>query len=955
MAFNKARALQEAEKLVAQGKISLAIKQYEDIVQRDRSDLNLLNTIGDLYVRERNAPKALEQFHKLADSYLEEGFTVKAIAMYKKISKLDVGAVEPVLKLAELYQQQGLAREAREQYAFAVDFYKKSNQNDKALGILHTIVRIDPDNAAVRLHLGEFCEAIGQKAEAVRSYVEAAEMALRRKDIAGAEAVVKRAAALDSSNSKVHLVEAQVALSRQQPARAEKIITSDSALKGSPEGRRLLLEAYLAAHKLASAQDLVSDVYRANPTDFSPLASFTALCIEKADYSAAVKPLAAAADGLVEQKNTGPLMECLRRLWEKAPQNVPLLELIYDVTERTGDTIIIPEVLEGLGHAYVQANDLAKAEVTYRKLIEHEPENEGLRGMLKQVLQKQGKDVVVAPDLANVEMAPATEPVIVTSTSVPASADSEEAVLVKEAIENSDLYYRYGSVDKAMAELEKVLAEYPEQTQIHKRVIEVCQRSNPARAVQAEQALVRIYSQGGETAKAKKYEDMARQDSARAAEQPAPKPSRVEIEAPTAPAKSPDPALQTAQAKESTSGPESSAPEPEASGATASLQGVPQSEAAPSVSQAPPPAGKAHEVDLSEDLEAMMSGAPKKAAKTEPEVPAFRYEESKVEIDFYLENGFIDEARTTVESLEKKFPGNAQVAELRQLVEGRAATTEVRVAEPVAVPETPAKPVEAPEPVKVEVAAKANENEPSVVPPAPAEAQEPPLVVEVPHSRPPTAEELPIPVASTVADTGGETGDLLGSLASEFAATLEGIETSASPPPLSSVSSPPATTASVTWGGVRDPASPLSGLLEELGEPAEEQPTESDLETHYSLGVAFREMGLLDEAIGEFQKVVRGTKRDRLPPNYLQVCTLLGLCFMEQKMPAVAAKWYARALEVPGLDEGATLALQYDLGNACEQAGDTRTALEKFTEVYSQNIDFRDVAEKIRLLQQKAH
>jgi tetratricopeptide (TPR) repeat protein len=75
---------------------------------------------------------------------------------------------------------------------------------------------------------------------------------------------------------------------------------------------------------------------------------------------------------------------------------------------------------------------------------------------------------------------------------------------------------------------------------------------------------------------------------------------------------------------------------------------------------------------------------------------------------------------------------------------------------------------------------------------------------------------------------------------------------------------------------------------------------------------------------------------------------------MEKQMPTIAVKWYMRALETPGLDEEALLALQYDLGTAYEQAGDFRRALERYIEVYSQNIDFRDVADKIRELQQKA-
>ena len=71
-------------------------------------------------------------------------------------------------------------------------------------------------------------------------------------------------------------------------------------------------------------------------------------------------------------------------------------------------------------------------------------------------------------------------------------------------------------------------------------------------------------------------------------------------------------------------------------------------------------------------------------------------------------------------------------------------------------------------------------------------------------------------------------------------------------------------------------------------------------------------------------------------------------------MAPIAVKWYCRALETPHLDQEARLALQYDLGVAYERAGDLPRALEMFSEVYGQRIDYRDVAEKIRALQQKA-
>src|SRR4029077_9084658 len=68
----------------------------------------------------------------------------------------------------------------------------------------------------------------------------------------------------------------------------------------------------------------------------------------------------------------------------------------------------------------------------------------------------------------------------------------------------------------------------------------------------------------------------------------------------------------------------------------------------------------------------------------------------------------------------------------------------------------------------------------------------------------------------------------------------------------------------------------------ELGEIGAE---EEDLETHYNLGIAFREMGLLEEAISEFQKVAKATDRGRPFPYTMQCCTLLGLAFMEKGQP----------------------------------------------------------------------
>jgi pilus assembly protein FimV len=144
---------------------------------------------------------------------------------------------------------------------------------------------------------------------------------------------------------------------------------------------------------------------------------------------------------------------------------------------------------------------------------------------------------------------------------------------------------------------------------------------------------------------------------------------------------------------------------------------------------------------------------------------------------------------------------------------------------------------------------------------------------------------------------------------------------------------------------------PLGDLFEDFrAELGELNKDDEDIETHYNLGIAYREMGLLEEAISEFQKVAQAADKGPAFRYAMQCSTLLGLAFMEKGQPAIAAIWYERALKTPGLDQESVLALRYDLGVAQELAGDRAAAYASFSQVYAMNIDYRDVSERIALL-----
>lgn len=122
---------------------------------------------------------------------------------------------------------------------------------------------------------------------------------------------------------------------------------------------------------------------------------------------------------------------------------------------------------------------------------------------------------------------------------------------------------------------------------------------------------------------------------------------------------------------------------------------------------------------------------------------------------------------------------------------------------------------------------------------------------------------------------------------------------------------------------------------------------EADPGAHLELGVALRQMGLLDDAIREFQVATRSAD----PP--LRAFELLGEAFIEKGLHGVAVRVLTRALHLPGHSDVELLGVLYQLGIAHQTEANHERALDCFERVYSIDIDFRDVAERMEALERE--
>ncbi|HEX9019645.1 MAG TPA: hypothetical protein VF903_00115, partial [Nitrospirota bacterium] len=141
----------------------------------------------------------------------------------------------------------------------------------------------------------------------------------------------------------------------------------------------------------------------------------------------------------------------------------------------------------------------------------------------------------------------------------------------------------------------------------------------------------------------------------------------------------------------------------------------------------------------------------------------------------------------------------------------------------------------------------------------------------------------------------------------------------------------------------------LDDIFEEFKQGIERQAVKEDADTHYNLGVAYKEMGLLDDAIAELIMTPENE------PKFVQSRYMLGLCYMEKGEYRNAIGEIRRALdysERKGLDARHRIEMHYDLGLACQGAGYVDKALSEFKTVYDIDRNYRDIAAKINELEQ---
>src|ERR1044072_6261157 len=146
MSFNKSEALHSAEQCIYQGQTSEAITIYRQLLEADPFDLTTMGPLSNLYVKTGRIQDAIDDFSRIADSYLDKGSPIKSAYILKKILERDPRTAPAHVRLGEIYVHEGMSEKAYEAFlAAGALFVKKGNLSD-ALEANKKALAVKPDS-----------------------------------------------------------------------------------------------------------------------------------------------------------------------------------------------------------------------------------------------------------------------------------------------------------------------------------------------------------------------------------------------------------------------------------------------------------------------------------------------------------------------------------------------------------------------------------------------------------------------------------------------------------------------------------------------------------------------------------------------------------------------------------------------------------------------------------------
>ena len=371
MAFDRDGTLKKAEKLLRQGKIDLAIAEYVRVVDENPGDWSTANTLGELYARAGQPAQAVEQYARIAQHFAEGGFYPKAAALYKKILKINPNDEAIQMQLGEMSALQGLLADAKS-YLNAVAARRTARGDRRgAAEITIKLGSIDPLDFDARFAAARTLEAMGEDEQATARfralYADLADKGRTGEALEALREVVR----INPLDAEARSTLAKAALAEGNVEAAREFLDEHSA-GGDPALLLPLAEIELKAGALPQARALLGRLLEVDPARRTTVADI-GWSLAAPSPDAAFACIEAVTDAAVAAGEFVPGTTILRDFVARVPGHIPALLKLVEVCVDGGLEEEMYDAQEQLADAYLAAKQGAEARVIAEDLVAREP------------------------------------------------------------------------------------------------------------------------------------------------------------------------------------------------------------------------------------------------------------------------------------------------------------------------------------------------------------------------------------------------------------------------------------------------------------------------------------------------------------------------------------------------------------------------------------------------------
>ncbi len=482
--INQVKLRQDADAAEKALRFDKAIDYLKQIVQENpKPDWNIVHRIGDLYAKLNNLKAANEQYIKVAKYFAEDGFYLKAIAVWKKVLRNDPSLLEGNVALGDLYARQGLVAEAKQTLGLVIDEYIKRNRIRDAGDVLRRMAEIDPSDMKVRIRLAELYARDGNLEKAADQYVAIAEELVKKGHLAEALQLIEKALRSGPRSPRLLSAAARVHLVQKDFARAIEHL--EEARRANPADREVslrLAEACLGSKRPDDARTVLEALLQRDPADEDARLQLGQVYLAEGRYDEAFEQVLPAVDKLVERRQIDRGAGILQQIVQRNPSHIRSLGKLVELYRQSRNDTLVAQTYSLMVEAYLAAGGLDQAASILEMLVQLEPHNDQHRSKLRWLREQQGGQPAGGFE-ADFDRLPVPPPPVSPQPprraggpagielSGPLSADDQE--FIGEHLAEGRVFRKYGLGDKAKDQFEAVLGRFPDNLEALQELVDL--------------------------------------------------------------------------------------------------------------------------------------------------------------------------------------------------------------------------------------------------------------------------------------------------------------------------------------------------------------------------------------------------------------------------------------------------------------------------------------------------